>query len=171
MDDLLVESKMAVTETSSKSSNPALADLHRRYSRWLTAVVRRRDAGSAEDIVQETFLRASAYAPDDLWRHPKALLLKIARGVMANAARDAGRKKRDPTGHVPQEWLYADQFQHVLLSETLLAIPEPYRDTFLLNRLAGMTYVEIAEAQSISVKVVEWRVAKALAICAKRLRD
>jgi DNA-directed RNA polymerase specialized sigma24 family protein len=34
-----------------------------------------------------------------------------------------------------------------------------------------MTYEEIAEAQSISVKVVEWRVAKALAICAKRLRD
>ena len=162
---------MSVAQNPPPVSEPTLTDLHRRYARWLTAIVRRRDAASAEDIVQETFLRASTYSPDDLWRHPKALLLKIARSVMANAARDAGRKKRDPAGHVPEQWHYADQFQHVLLAETLVAIPDPYRDTFLLSRLAGMTYVEIAEAQSISVKVVEWRVAQALAICAKRLRD
>ena len=149
-----------------------LGDLHREYARWLERVVRRRGASdTAEDIVQETFLRASVYDPEALLRHPKALLLKIARSVVLNAARDAKRKKRDPTGYDPQVWQGADQYQQILLAETIAAIPEPYRDTFVLNRFEGMTYVEVAEAQGITVKVVEWRIGRALAICAERLRD
>lgn len=126
---------------------------------------------AADDVVQETFIRARAYAPEGLTRHPKALLLKIARSIILNAARDASRKKRDPMGYEPATWQPADQYQRILLAEIIAAIPQPYRDTFILSRFDGMTYAEIARAQGVTVKVVEWRVARALAICTERMRD
>jgi len=161
----------AVANSSSTAASE-LAFVHLQYGRWLERMMRRRSGPlPVEDVVQETFLRASVYEPEALLRHPKALLLKIAKSVVMNAARDASRKKRDPVGYDPQVWQSADQYQQVLLAETIAAIPQPYRDTFVLNRFEGMTYVEVATAQGVSVKVVEWRIAQALTICSKRLRD
>jgi len=169
---LLAAVASAAGPDSSSTAASELAAVHRRYGRWLERMMRRRSAHlSAEDVVQETFLRATVYEPEALLRHPKALLLKIAKSVVMNAARDASRKKRDPVGYDPQVWQSADQYQQVLLAETIAAIPQPYRDTFVLNRFEGLTYVEVAEAQGVSVKVVEWRIAQALAICANRFKD
>jgi RNA polymerase sigma factor (sigma-70 family) len=162
---------MAVGQKVLPPTASAVDELYKGYAAWLVRAVRRRGGGEAsEDIVQEAFLRASSYSADELARHPKALLLKIARSVMLNAARDACRQKRDPSGYEAVDWQGADQEHNLLLGEIIAAIPEVYRDAFVLHRFGGMTYVEIARAHGVTVKVVEWRVSRALAICSERLR-
>ena len=54
-----------------------------------------------------------------------------------------------------------------LYSRTLEEIPAPQRETFLMSRNDDMTYEEIAIAQNISVKTVEYRISQVL----KRLRE
>jgi len=103
---------MAFAEDPAPPIEPELGELHRRYATWLARMVRRGGKADAEDVVQETFIRASAYGAEELLRHPRALLLKIARSVVLNTARDASRKKRDPTGYSPEVWESADQYQN-----------------------------------------------------------
>ena len=151
-----------------------LSDLYRRHSSWLVASVRRRGAGdAAEDVVQEAFIRVAHYPETIELRHPKALLLKIALNVVREAARrGAAVKHRPPVfdGTI-DEAIGAEQFELVLLKQTVMALPETYRDVFLLNRFGGMSYQEIAEACGVSIKTVEWRMSRALAMCAARMRD
>lgn len=50
-------------------------------------------------------------------------------------------------------------------------LPNGVRDTFLLNRFEGLKYQQIAARENISVKTVEYRISKALAILRKELGD
>ena len=63
----------------------------------------------------------------------------------------------------------ASQIDALLLSEMIRSMPALYRNVFVLNRFGGMTYPEIARTLDISVKTVEWRMARALEYCASRL--
>jgi len=163
---------MAVAEENAPT--PDLADLYRRYSRWLRARVRRDGFAEADDVVQETYLRlAQKSLPKDI-HHPQALLLSMAQNIMRNTARRARTSKRTPgpSSHVARPGdMAADQFEAVFWTETVMAMPEPLRDTFLMSRVQGMSNEQIAKACNLSVKTVEWRLAKALAFCAARMRD
>ena len=64
---------------------------------------------------------------------------------------------------------YPDPFQEIqyrevteLISGTIENLPERTREIFRLNRQEGLTYMEIAERLSISVKTVEANMGKAL---------
>ena len=59
----------------------------------------------------------------------------------------------------------------MLLRQIVSALPPPLRDVFVLSRFAGMTNQDIATACGLSVKTVEWRMTKALALVTLRLRD
>lgn len=50
-------------------------------------------------------------------------------------------------------------------------LPDGIRETFVLNRFEGFTYQQIATRENISVKTVEYRISKALAILRKDLGD
>jgi len=65
----------------------------------------------------------------------------------------------------------AEQDEAVLLRQIVSALPPPLRDVFVLSRFAGMTNQDIATACGLSVKTVEWRMTKALALVTLRLRD
>ena len=161
-------------QTSSEASASRISELYRRHSSWLVASVRRRGAGdAAEDVVQEAFIRVARYAATVELRHPKALLLKIALNVVREAARRGAAVKHRPPAFdgTIDEAIGAEQFELVLLKQTVMALPETYRDVFLLNRFGGMSYQEIAEACGVSIKTVEWRMSRALAMCAARMRD
>jgi len=64
-----------------------------------------------------------------------------------------------------------DQEAGLLLKQVILALPPIYRDTFVLNRVVGLTYAEIAQRQGISPKAVEYRMSRALVLCQAMLRD
>jgi RNA polymerase sigma-70 factor (ECF subfamily) len=50
-------------------------------------------------------------------------------------------------------------------------LPNGIRETFLLNRFDGMKYQQIAARENISVKTVEYRISKALALLRKELGE
>jgi len=154
-----------------------LEGLYRQYAGWLgrrlTARLRATPV-EVDDIVQEAYLRAARYAPEDAGRHPKALLMRIA----VNLARDhmrrnvvrGGRSLDDDQAEAPLS-VAPDQHETALLKDAILSLPPLYRDVFVLNRFTGLTYEEIASHVGISVKAVEWRMSKAIAMCIDRLMD
>ena len=159
-----------------------LETLYRRHAGWLGGVLRRQLghlAADAEDLVQETYLRANRYSAEDAARQPRALLRQIA----VNLARDHMRRNVVRGGRAlpldeagvrqAGERLVspADQETALLLKQVVMLLPERYRDVFLLSRFTGMSNEEIARHFAISIKTVEWRLSKALAFCAQHMRD
>ena len=155
---------------------PGLDVLYRRHAKWLAAMLRRRfgrgfDA-EADDIVQETYARLAAQ--DSVIHRPQALLMRMA----SNLARDVlrrravrGRHADDVQRGPPPEGVLAGALDELVVKETVLSIPEPYRDVFVLSRFDGLTYEEIATRCGLSIKSVEWRLSKAIAHCTKRPQD
>lgn len=143
--------------------------LYRQYAPWLGRRLRARvGPDAAADVVQETYIRAAPYALADI-RHPKAFLLRIAMNLLRDESRREARKNRETEGAQSPEVEAAHQFDHVLLSQVIRSMPPLYRNVFVLNRFGGMTYPEIALTLEISVKTVEWRMARAIEYCASRL--
>lgn len=57
------------------------------------------------------------------------------------------------------------------IEEALMRLPENYREAFVLNRIEGKTYHEIASVLGISSKTVDYRIQQALKILRIELRD
>jgi RNA polymerase sigma factor (sigma-70 family) len=163
------------TAEANASRDEELGALYRQYSAWLVRLLRRRFGRErAEDLAQDTFLKiVASKAPPP--RHPRGYLAYIA----ANAARDDHRRRMSrggesdlPLDDLDQEPSYrSEQEQAALLKEIILSMPVRQRETFLLSRIAGMTFPQIAAKQGISLKTVEARMSKALAHCVAKLRD
>ena len=154
-------------ETKAEAS---LELLYRSHYGWLLRQVRRRFGRDlAEDLVQETYLRASSYQ-GQVVRNPRALLLQIA----TRAAIDRERRGtvRAPWHDLSEDQARseAEQASALALKQVILSLPRHLQEVFLLSRFAGLTYEEIAAHLGISVKTVEWRMTKALKICAAQLR-
>jgi len=153
------------------SGDGALEAAFREHGGWLVDFLRRRfGPREAEDLAQETFVRAAGARVE--LRHPRAFLARVA----LNAARDAARRRAARPQYAPEEAappasLPAHQPETVLLKQVILSLPPQLREVFLLSRFAGLTYEEIAKRCGLSVKTVEARMTKALALCAARLRD
>ena len=98
--------------------------------------------------------------------------------IAVNLARDHMRKNvvRGGLAPVDEEELArlaapADQHHLLQLKQMVLDLPPIYRDVFVLSRFTGLTYEEIASHVGVSVKTVEWRMSKALAMILSRFRD
>jgi RNA polymerase sigma-70 factor (ECF subfamily) len=125
----------------------------------------------AEDLVQETYLRAAVYLHAGEIRHPKALLLRIASNLTVDAQRRVRRADTGPEAAGAGAAFDAPgQTQAVLLKQVVLSLPGPLQEVFVLSRFGGLTYEQIGERLGVSVKTVEWRMSKALAHCAAQLR-
>nr|WP_314434028.1 RNA polymerase sigma factor [uncultured Brevundimonas sp.] len=143
--------------------------LYRRYAAWLGRRLRAHvGPDAAADVVQETYIRAAPYALADI-RHPKAFLLRIAMNLVRDESRRESLRDRHSDWKTFNQTEAAPQFDQVLLEQVISAMPQLYRDVFVLNRFGGMTYPEIARTLNVSVKTVEWRMSRALEHCATRL--
>ena len=155
----------------------SIETLYRQHSGWLARALSARFRTTAievDDIVQETYERVARYESSEAARNPKALLMRIA----VNLARDHMRKNVVRGGLAPMEDADfetipspGDQHHLLQIKQSLLALPPIYRDVFVLNRFTGLTYGEIASHVGISVKAVEWRMSRALAMIMVQMQD
>ena len=146
-----------------------LTRLYQQYAVWLARRLRTRiGPDAAADVVQETYVRAAPYPISDI-RHPKAFLLRIAMNLLRDERRRLARQQRHADTSTPTDQEMAPQFDTLLLSDVIRSMPPLYRNVFVLNRFGSMTYPEIARTLDVSVKTVEWRMARALEYCASRL--
>ena len=123
----------------------------------------------AAETVQQAFIK--------LWKnckkvdpyHARAFLYKVANNLSLNVIKHEKIKlryakeshKRTATHEDPAFEMETDEFKDKL--ETALATLKPkQRTTFLMHRIDGKSYKEIAEAEQISVKAVEKRMHQAL---------
>jgi len=127
-----------------------------------------------DDLAQEASLRA--IESGTAIRHPRAFLTRVAR----NIAIDEARKLKVRGGLALQidalpdqmaPWVGPDQETALLMKQVILGLPELYRDVFILSRFHGLSYQEIAAERGITVKAVEYRMSRALALCEEALRD
>lgn len=154
-----------------------LSSLYTRYVGWLTNAVRHRFGHeSVDDVVQETYLRV-ARAENSVVLHPKAYLIRIATNVVYDQARRAAARggryalNIDDVADDAALQVAADQDAALLLKQLILGLPPLYRNVFILSRFGGLSYEQIAGRHGVSVKTVEYRMSRALALLEAQLRD
>lgn len=163
-----------VAEPSAQDHSGRLALLYSSHAVWLAAILRRRyGADAADELTQETFVRLAKLPPTENLRDARAYLLHIARNLAKNRHRDGRKRATEPLDEIAiaAARVEGPQLQAVLFRQIMLALPPKLRDVLVLNHVRGLTYPEIAQLLGISVKAVEKRMSKALALCAAAMRD
>ncbi len=148
-----------------------------RYHGSLLSFLRQRlrISDDAPDVAQEAYIRMMQYEGSREVQSPSSLLFRIA----INVANDLGRSEQvrhvsdqcdidelemDSGRATPEREVAAAQDLN-LLYQTIEQLPPKCRQAFLLSRVHGMTYPQIAQHCGISVKMVEKHISHALAIC------
>lgn len=137
----------------------------------LRAITTRAGANEAEDLAQEALLRtaeAGAKAPVEA---PLHLLFRIARNAVVDRLRAKGRAAvlfrpgeadaADPAANPERILIASERLRRALA--TIDAMPPKRREVFLLHRLEGLSYAQIARRAGISIKTVEKHMALAMA--------
>ena len=151
-------------------------------ARWLAA-----DPATAEDIVQETFLRAFRAFPGYQGGSPRAWLFAILRNCWRDRAGGDQERGRVIVNHaslseaqaaaidaIPDEAETADaalirtEESHALRA-TIAVIPEPFREALVLREMEQLPYREIAAITGVPIGTVMSRLARAREMLAKLL--
>jgi RNA polymerase sigma-70 factor (ECF subfamily) len=70
-----------------------------------------------------------------------------------------------------QEYPLLDSELTKQIDRAIQNLPDGIRETFMLNRFDGLSYMQIAKQENVSVKAIEYRISKALTILRKDLGD
>lgn len=123
-----------------------------------------RDAALAEDVVQETFLRAwrrnDSYRGDAPLRH---WLLRIAHNVAVSTLRTVREETHDPRSLPEQHATGADSVveNRMAIDEALARLDNLSRAIVVLREVEGLTYAEIAEVLDLPLPTVKTRLFRA----------
>ncbi len=135
------------------------------------------DKEQASDLAQDVFLRIWEKQLDVDPKTALRLLYKIASDMFVSQYRREDlemnyRKslKKDASDISPEEQLqYNELFTNY--TKALAALPEKQRTVFLMSRIEGLKYQDIAERLNLSVKAIEKRISIALAYLRKALHE
>jgi RNA polymerase sigma-70 factor, ECF subfamily len=125
------------------------------------------DAGCADDLTQETYLRAFRALPGFEGRSSaRTWLLGIARRVCADHLRTVVRRRRldhriATTAH--GDGASPDPAGHIAAADLLRRLPADRREAFVLTQVLGLSYAEAAEVERVPVGTIRSRVARARA--------
>lgn len=126
------------------------------------------EADLADDLVQEAFLRMWKACQKVPYEKAKAFLFRVANNLFLDEVKHRKVVAKyeitiaEPVQtFTPQEELEEAEFR-ARLEQALAGLPEKNREVFLLHRVEGMKYKDIALLLNISVKAVEKRMHGAL---------
>lgn len=142
---------------------------------WLQGWLRRSVGCShhAADLAQDTFLRLLVRGKPVTDRAPRALLARIARGlVIDHWRRDAlERAYLDALAQLPEASHPSPAVRHEALqcleriAQLLDGLKPAVREAFLLYQLGGLSHAQVAQELGVSSRTVERHVASALLHC------
>lgn len=169
--------------TPAASDKQTLESLTAQFGPILLHYFRRRvpSRTEAEDLTQEVFTR--------LLKRGQLATLEDLRGYLfetaASVLTDRARKRRsqhsdqhesfDPGVHASEGFssdrVLIGQETLTRASRALLELPERTRTIFILRRLEGMRYQDIAQRLGISLSLVEKQMARAVAYLSQRMNE
>lgn len=184
----MAESEPQVIERVLAGDREASADLIRRYNQRLYRIAWAitRDGAEAEDVVQESWLRAFQRLEqlEDFTRFSGWLarltaneaLLRLRRKSASSAheilsdteAEIAASTYRNPAPDDPES-LTARRELRPLLESAVADLPEAFRVVFVLREVEGMSVAEIGECLGIPEATVKTRAFRARALLRERL--
>jgi RNA polymerase sigma-70 factor (ECF subfamily) len=152
----------------------AHADALYNFARWLA-----RDPVEAEDLVQETYMRALGAAQQfEPGSNLKAWLFRILRNAFIDRRRRSQREASpacvedlDELTEPAMGELQLDQIRALVaedVSAAVHALPESFRTVILLD-LEGMTEAEVASVLGCATGTVKSRLSRARAVLRERL--
>jgi RNA polymerase sigma-70 factor, ECF subfamily len=174
------DDRRVVLHVSSLPPDPATGS-EERFARWVVPEIEvllrvartlTRPA-DAEDLVQDTLLRAYKAIDRFDGRHPRAWLLTIMRNAQLNRTRrrrpelldDPDRTLAEVAGTgsdaaTPESLVVGDMFDTVV-DDAFNRLPEAFRQALELVDIAGLSYQETADALGIPVGTVMSRIHRA----------
>lgn len=157
-----------------------VGQLYRRHHPWLVGWLRRKlaDGQDASDVSHDIFLRLLSLDSLEALREPRAYLLVIASRLLINryrrkrveteALRQVAVLMRSVEERTPAEIAAAQSLLRRLLLMLAEELPDHVRRAFLLSRVDGLSYAQIAERLGVSESSVKQYLARALVHCHKR---
>jgi len=150
------------------------------WDKLLKVIVRNTHSrGNAEDLLHSAYIRLEQYRTDHTVDNPSAFLVRTA----ANLAIDIHRHDRfwEPEdtrrdeqcaddAPLPDE-VIAARARLRRVQEGLAALPARTREMFLMHRLRGLKYREIARHFGVSQSAVEKHIAKATLFLSEWIED
>ncbi len=142
-------------------------------ARWLV-----RNDHDAEDIVQESFLKAYLGAGEFRGRDPRVWLLAIVRNTAINLLR---RRRTDRTLPVQDEMpepvdraidpeaMMISQARREQIYAAIGQLPDEFRETLVLREFEGLSYKEIAAITNVPIGTVMSRLSRARALLVEEL--
>jgi RNA polymerase sigma-70 factor (ECF subfamily) len=167
------KTKNVVATRKSFSIHELIRQHHFALVAWLRP--RLRVPEDAQDIAQEAYLRMMKYEGAVDINSPLALLHRVAMNIAHDLERS--QRARGLGSHVDMDEI--DLMSDLPSAERTVDAEERYgrvkqaietltprcRQIFLLSRVKGLSYSEIAEHCGISVKMVEKHISHALCVC------
>lgn len=154
---------------------PDVIELYRHHRGWLIAWLRQRVdcPQGAADLAQDTFLRLLRRVDPVSVRQPRAYLRRVAHGLAVDFIRhrDVERAYLEVLASFDAAVMPSEE-ERALTIETLVRIeamldglPARARAAFLMSRLEGLGYREIAERLGVSLSTVEKDMGGAIRHC------
>ncbi|MEU9823981.1 sigma-70 family RNA polymerase sigma factor [Micromonospora chersina] len=123
------------------------------------------DPDSADDLTQETYLRAFRALPGFEGRSTaRTWLLGIARRACADHLRTVVRRRRLDqrlAAHAVADRPYPDPAGQLGATDLVRRLPADRRSAFVLTQLLGLSYAEAAAVEGVPVGTIRSRVARA----------
>ena len=136
-------------------------------ARWLTS-----NDSDAQDVVQESYLRAFKYFGGFGGQGSRAWLLRIVRNAFYDwLKQNRGKDTSEPFDEEmhsamdetrgPDGPLLLEKADHELLHKAIAELPLEFREILVLRELEGFSYNEIAQLANIPLGTVMSRLARA----------
>jgi len=145
----------------------------------LRAIASRAGPEEAADLVQDAFLKTVEAGRKAEVEKPVHLLFRIARNAVIDKLRSKRRtaalfrseeaEAADPTASPERILIASDRLKRAMAA--IDRMPPKRREVFLLHRLEGLSYAEIARRAGISIKTVEKHMACAMAQLSREVDD
>jgi RNA polymerase sigma-70 factor (ECF subfamily) len=122
------------------------------------------DVNSADDLTQETYVRALKALPEFAGMSTvRTWLLGIARRVCADHVRGVVRRRRLDVRLAGERTLCAhpDAAERQAVTDLLARLPAQRRSAFVLTQVVGLSYAEAAVVDNVAVGTIRSRVARA----------